>query len=647
MMQFIRDHAQGLIVWTILGLIIITFALWGIGNYFQGGSKVNVASVNGNDISENEFLNALRQQQDRLRQALGKNYDPSMFNGATMKRRVLDSLINSRVQGEVLKDAGFAAGKHLVNQEILSIKAFQANGKYSEARVKRYLRSQGMSPDQFRANIAHDIMVQQFEGGIESTAFVTPHEAESLMKLLLQRRDVGLLSVSAKHYESGVKVDDKAIADYYEAHKQQYMTPEEVSVNYIELSQDEVAKTIPVKDDEMRQYYKDHRDSFVKQPAQRRLRHILIKVDKDSEAAAAKKRAETLYHKLEAGASFAKLAREDSQDPQSAKQGGDLGYITKGELGGVIDKTVFALKQGQISQPVRTKFGYQIFQVEDVKPEQVESFAEAKPEIKHKLQMQQAENEFYRQADQLTNLTYEHPGSLDSAAQALGLKVQHTGLFSRQGTKQGIASNHKFAEAAFGDQVLNTDQNSDPVDLGDNRYAVLHLAEHKPAKQKPLKAVREEIAQTLRTKRARQQAEAAAQAAAKRLEGGEEPAKVAAAVAGASWRRVGSIQRRAGSSQSDAKVPAQARSTAFRLPRPQPGKPSAKAVMLSDGDAAAVVVFGISQDKQGASQAQLKGLRQNLAQQIGSNDYEQLIRFERSQAEVKIQQAVLNAASDQ
>jgi len=647
MMQFIRDHAQGLIVWTILGLIIITFALWGIGNYFQGASKVNVASVNGTDISENEFLNAFRQQQDRLRQALGKNYDPAVFNGPAMKRRVLDSLINSQVQNQLLQDAGFAAGKQLVDQEILSIGAFKDKGKYSEARVQRYLRSQGMSPEQFRSDIAHDIMVQQFRTGISKTAFVTPNELDNVVKLLLQRRDVGLLTVSAKHYEAGVKIEDKTVADYYDAHKKEFMTPEQVSVNYIELSQVAMAAGVSVSDGELRDYYKTHQSNFVKQPEQRRVRHILVKVDKDTDAAAAEKRAEALYREIQSGASFAEVARKDSQDTLSAKKGGDLGYLTKGEMGNAIDAAIFDLKKGQVSQPVRTKFGYQIFQVEDIKPAQVESFAEAKAQIKHNLQMQGAENDFYKKADELTNLTYEHPDSLDAAAQGLGLKIQHTDLFSRQGAKEGIASNKKFVDAAFGDQVLEARQNSDPVDLGNNRYAVLHVAEHKTAQQKPLDAVRGEIVQILRHQAAHKQAAAAAKAAAEKLRQGVAPDKVAASLPAAKWQHIGPIQRRANDRDSKARVPPAARSAAFRLPRPEKNKPTAKAVTLADGDAAAVVLFGVSQDHQSNDQKAAEQLRGNLAREMGSDDYEQLIGFERSQAKVKIHQAVLNAASEQ
>ena len=655
MMQFIRDHVQGIIIWIILGFLIITFAMWGVGNYFnQGSSNVNVASVNGTDISEQAFLNAYREQQERLQTMLGKNYRPELFDNARMKREVLDQLIDRELQSQLLHSGHYAVAPQLLARQIEGLQVFHDNGAFSKARYEQLLRRQGMSAAGFEAGMARDMMAQQMRDGIVNTAFVTPLELNAYQRLLNQQRDVGVLTLPLSGFLKTASVDDKAVKAYFDAHQDAFKTPEQVSVNYVELSMAEIAAKIPVSEEDMRQYYTEHQDKFVSQPEERRVRHILIKVDKDTSDAQALAKIEDLEKQLKAGASFAALAKKYSQDPGSAKQGGDLGFFARGVMDKAFEAAAFGLKKkGEISAPVRSQFGYHLLQLEDIRPGKEQTFEQAKAEIRHELQMQKADKPFYEAADQLSNLAYEHPDALDYVAKQLGLEIKHTGLFSRQGASSGIAKNPKVVSAAFSDEVLNQGMNSDALEVGTNDYVVLRVAQHKPAEPQPFEAVRARIEQQLREQAARAAAEKAAADARKRMVAGEDPMQIVKAYAGATWQRAGFIGRRPNSVSPDkktkpeAQIAPQVREAAFALPRPSDKAPSFDNLTLPDGDGVVLAVYAIREAPADEQQVTAQMLERSLTQGLGSAEYAELMQDARSKAKIEISNKALTAAEQQ
>ncbi len=645
MMQTIRDRAQGIVIWIIVGLIIITFATFGLESYLSGTGKVNVASVNGTDISESDFLHAYQQEQSRMQAMLGKNYRPDLINPAALKRQVLEQMIQRTLLLQMVKDAGMRVAPQVVGEQIRAISAFQEKGQFSKPRYEQVLRAQGLNEQGFEHDMARDIMIQQLVNGVSQSAFATQPELATYERLLRQQRDVGVLNIPDQGFLASARISDAEIKAYYDKHAKEFMTPEQVSVRYIKLSQAQIAKGIAVSDAELEQYYKDHSQQFIKHPEERRVRHILIRVDKQTDDANALQEIEKLRKEIEAGASFAAVAEKSSQDTFSAKKGGDLGYVTPGMMDGALDKVIFSLKPGELSKPVRSRFGYHLIEVEAIKPAEVESFAAAKDKIRHDVQMQKASLQFYEEADQLTNLSYEHPDSLDFVAKQLGLKVEQTPLFSRQGTKDGIAANPKVVTAAFSDEVLNQGLNSDPVEVGPSEYVVVRLANHKAAEEKPLAEVQAEIEKLLRQQWAAKAAREAADKALAALDKGAKPEQVAADYQGASWSRIGFIGRNPALGDKTAKpVDDTLRAAAFRLPKPSSAeRPSRKMIGLPGGGAAVLVVYGVKEGPAGDA-AQTRQLQAALGEAFGKTEFDALLQDARARAKVTINEKVLNSA---
>ncbi|MFO7604215.1 MAG: peptidylprolyl isomerase, partial [Gammaproteobacteria bacterium] len=288
MLQQIRDRAQGPIVWTIVGLIIVTFALFGLGSYLSGTSTDTVATVNGESISQNEFQRAYRNYQDRLRQMLGDNYRPDLFNPAMMKQEVLNGLINQRLLVEYLDEHKIYPADQLIAAEVHRIPAFKdERGAFSNEQYQTLLRRQGMSPVGFEADLARDIGSQQIAGLLQNTNFVTASELALYQRLKNQQRDMGYLLLSQAAYLATAQPTEADIDAYYQEHKAEFVTPEQVKLNYVELDLAKRSAQHDVDEARVKDYYAANRASYIKQAEQRKASHILLQVNQDMDDATA------------------------------------------------------------------------------------------------------------------------------------------------------------------------------------------------------------------------------------------------------------------------------------------------------------------------------------------------------------------------
>ena len=366
------------------------------------------------------------------------------------------------------------------------------------------------------------------------------------------------------------------------------MSPELVKVLYIELSLTDMAKEVAVNEDAVKAYYDAHAANFTV-PEQRRARHILIQLAKDASAsdeAAARTRALEILGQARSGQSFETLARERSEDLGSKAQGGDLGFFGQGVMDPAFDKTVFEMKPGELSEPVRSRFGYHIIRLEEIKAGSTKGFDEARADVEKAYRREHAERQFFEQAEQLATLTFENPDTLEVAAKQLGLSVQESDFFPRTGGA-GIAAQEKVFDAAFSPEVLEERGNSEVLDLGDEHAVVLRVKEHRPAERRKLDEVRSEILSTIQSEKAKAMTEERGKALLKRLQDGEDRAKLAAAEK-LEWKDVPDLGRR--TDQVDPAV----RHSAFRLPRPAGTGPSYGGVALDGGDYALIAVLGVT-----------------------------------------------------
>ncbi len=631
MLQSIRNNAQGLFVWIVVGLIVVSFALFGLGSYLSGTSKVVAASVNGVEISGTELTRAHQNYQERLRNMFGDQYRPEMFSTARVKSEVLNGLITQEVMNQMLAEQGYLASPGQVLQRLKSYEAFQEGGVFSAQRYKEVLSAQRMNGEAFEYDLSRDIASQQIRAAITTSAFLTEKEKNKLAALENQKREIGYFEVSTKPYQKSIRISDEQINSYYEKNSQQFLSAEKVQVEYVELNMNEVAGLQEVTDEMIKQQYESSPDSYMA-----------------NDDVAAKKKISDLRQQVEQGADFAELAQENSDDKGSANQGGDLGYVTRG-VEENFDKVVFALNKGEVSQVIKSKDGFQIIKLDDIRagdPEErkvrhiliksekkLKPLADVKEVIKKELQLQLASKVFFDDADQMNNLSYETPDSLEPVAQALGLKVKTSPLMTRRGAA-GMFSNPKILSATFSEEVLKNGRNSELIELSDTHLVVLRVKEHQAATVQPLAKVKARIKSRLLQEQAAKKAQQVSSDILARVEKNETIKSIQKDYPEIKWNKSEWINRKA---DKDSKLSVTVREHAFAMPKPAADKVSWSKLNLQAGNQAVVAVYKVEEVSVAKTDSD------KITQVLGNADYNAFVQYLKSQADIVITQSVIDA----
>ncbi len=591
MLQTIRDRATGWFAYIVLGLIILTFALFGIEQYVGGGGPLDAAEVNGEAISQQQFQQGYQRERQRAQALLGDRLDE-----AQLKREVLERMIDERLLEQFVRSAGLRIGDDQLQAAIFAIEAFKLpDGQFSKDLYERALRQQGYSPQGFQEMLRASLAIDQLREGVGSTVLLTPHEQQRLVELAAQRRELAVLRLSldaARHRQT--PPTEAELEAYYQQHAQRYVDPERVKLEYLELKLDALAGDAMPTEDAIRAAYDERRADFVK-PEERAVSHILVRLPENptpEQVEQAEAKAQALHARLASGrVGFDALVKEIREGQDATLEAGDLGTLAQGVMDPSFDQALFALKAvGDLSEPVRTDFGFHLIRVDGITPEHAQPLDEVRAQLVQALRRQQAERRFFEAADKLSSLAFENPDSLAPVAQALGLRLETSGWLTREGDGGPLFGNPRLMEAAFGDEVLRQGRNSEPVQLAPDDIVVVRVAEHQDAKPLGLDDARERVLADLGEARAREALAQAAQALRERLLGGSAPAEAAQA-AQAGLEQPGMVRRNAPGID-----PAVLRE-AFRLNPPAAGKPAVGGVELAGGDRAVVVVRAVEAGK--------------------------------------------------
>ncbi len=517
MLHFIREHARGWVAWFIVGLISIPFALWGVNSYFDGPVDVVIAKVNGETITQAQFQREYQLYRDRLREVMGDEFDPVLVDSAEVRRRLLDNLIEKKIIVAATNELGQYIPDVDINDLIQSTDDFQRDGQFELDYYRAILAGAGLTPTAYESQLRHNLLVQQLRDNIKQTALVTAKTLNNIIRLERQTRDIAYGIIPVQPYIDMIVVSEMDARQYFTQHKDNYMAPEQISVDYIELSAEELAQAVEVDDTLLQQFYQDNQDQFVA-PQQRKVSHILIEGEQDN---ALTQLAEIAY-RLEAGDSFSALASQFSADVGSANNGGDLGWLQRGDTDAEFEQAVFALTDiGAVSDPVKTEFGYHLIKLTGIKELDARSYRDVRAEVAALYRRQQAEDIFYEQADILADLSYENPGSLNLVATELGVKIKTSEAFTRKGSADGIAQHHRVVTAAFSDDVLNNDLNSEVINLNELHLLVLRKNKYTPSQQLSYASIAPTIKAKLQFERARDKAREQGEMMLARLASGE------------------------------------------------------------------------------------------------------------------------------
>jgi peptidyl-prolyl cis-trans isomerase D len=621
MLHFIRDRAQGWIAWFIVGLISIPFALWGVNSYLTGPSDVVVAEVNGIEITQAELQQTLQQYRDQMRNRLGEQFDPAMFEGPLVKRNILNGLIEQQLIRDANERLGQQVSDAQVSQVVRSTPAFQRDGEFDSEYYAMVLARAGYTPARYEAQMRTDLLAQQLTQNIQSSAVATESDIRHVLRIQEQQREIAYGLVAAQDYVEQVAVTAEEVESYYQQNQANYQAPEQLKLDYIELVVTEIAENIEVTDDALKQFYADNETLFLG-PEQRRASHILIEGD-DNESLST---IQSIYERVQAGEDFAVLAEELSQDPGSASEGGDLGFFEPNVMDADFEEAAFALKNiGDVSEPVKTEFGYHLIKLTGIKAPDGQSFAEARNEVERLYRLQQAETEFFDKAEQLANLSYENPDNLDVAAEALELEIKTTESFTRSGTELGIASEQKVISAAFSDDVLQDDLNSTAIELSDSHLVVIHKNSYTPASILPFESVSPAIEQQLLFEKASNMAREKGETILAEIEAGADATALLE-----NWQQAAFYSR-----DSD-DISMQILQRAYAMPKPE-DNPQFIGFTATNGNFILVQLTAIVEGKPADVEADMQqSLKQQLTQMHANAEVEAFIAVLRAEADIEI-----------
>ena len=501
MLEAIRKHAKGWLAKVILALIAITFALFGVDSYMKGDKSGGmVAEVGKVGISSEELSREIQAQSDRMREALGPAFDPTIVETAEFRKQVLDSLIERKALLQEAQKLKMLAPDAYITSVLGQIPAFQQDGAFSQQRYETVLRQNGRTPAQFESELQQAFMLDAITSPVALATFPANTSKMQVARLVAQQREIAWADLPAFAVASQIKLTPADVEAYYTANRAEFTEPEQIRAEYLVLDIATVAAGIAVSDQAVADYYAANAAQFG-QPEQRSASHILIAADKGADEAtrsAAKSTAAELYQVLQKSPErFAELARTQSQDPGSAAQDGSLGSFGRGMMVKPFEDAVFGMKPNEISAPVESDFGYHIIRLDGIEPATTAPLAQVRAAVVEELRKQQAQKAFADLADNFSNLVYENAASLQPAAAAAKLTVQQSGWMTAQ-TAPAPFNHAGLSAALFGAESIKSKQNTEAIEVQPGSLVAARVIEHRPARLRPLAEVSAMIEARLR-----------------------------------------------------------------------------------------------------------------------------------------------------
>lgn len=626
MLEALRERSQSWIAKLILVLITVPFAIAGIDSYLSNvGSKATLAEINNESISIQEFGKALQDQRDSME---GK-VDPNYVNNPKVRQAVLDRLINQKLLAAEVKRAGHTVTDEQLYKLIVAMPEFQKDGKFSQEIYDQLLASNGMTPSVFESRMRKDLLSRQIQQAVASMAFMPAGAEEQALKAKYQTREISVATIHADDYLGRVKVDPAAAKTYYDQHQDEFRVPEQVKLEYLVLSVNHLVTGIQVSDEEVQRHFQENAAKY-QGDEERRASHILIAVGgkKDSVAReeAKQKALKVLEQAKKSPENFAELAKQYSQDPGSAQNGGDLGVVKRGVMVKPFEDAVFAMAPGSISDLVETDFGYHIIRLTELKGA-TQDLEQKKPEIRGELMYQKALAKFAEVAETFSNLVYEQSTSLEPAATQFKLQPQKSDWLSREDAAKFFKNNDRLAAAIFSDEVRKEGRNTEAVEVGPNTLVACRVIDSRPASFKPFEDVKTQIEEAIRKREAAVMAAAEGDKALGQLKQGQDAPSLL-------WSAPVLASRHDPQGLTESVV-----ATAFKMNVAK--LPSYTGATSSDGSFVMIKISAVEDGASTLDQDSKQRSQAELNMQLSSEYLAAYIKSLRSSATIKINEALL------
>jgi len=623
MLEEIREKSQGFTAKIILGLIILTFAVAGVGSY-SNSADTSVATVNGEEISQQAFNKAYQAQRARMAKQFGEMFDTLSNDAnymANFRQGIVDNLINEKLIDQNSEALAIRVSDIRLKETIRKMPEFQVDGEFDNNRYLAIINQSGFfQSSDFRDYLRVEMTRRQLSQALVGTEFNLPYQEKLQQALQNQTRDIRFATIAAEQFKAGIELTDDEVNSYYLANQARFENKEQVKVDYISLNVADIAKDITITDDALAQNYQENLSSFTK-AEQRRISHILIEFSDDTEAA--KTQAEAVLARLEKGEDFAVLAKEVSNDTFSGENGGDLEWLDPGVMEESFDAAALALVNvGDTSQLVTTSFGYHVLKLTEYKKEEIKSYTDVKDELRIKLSNDEAQDKFFTLQQEMARVSFEFPDSLEDAAEEVNVVIQTSPWLLRGGNRVPFDQS-SVIDAAFSDMVLQDNMNSDLIEVSDELVLVLRLNTFQEANVKPLAEVEAQIKDILVNQKSTEKAQKTVDLLLADFKAGTDITTQLTTLS-ASFVSKDKVTRY--SPDIDQSISR----AAFVLPHPVSNAISASTVALSNGDLALIQVTGIAVSEAPAA----PNLAQQQTSQLAQSAYQSFVNSLKVDAKV-------------
>ena len=628
MLQKIRDLVTGWLAVVIVTLLIIPFAFWGINYYFGQGSEPVVATVNDKEIKINQFQRAFSNYRLKMREILKQNFGPD--EEEFLKQQTINTLVDAEVLNQTVHSAGLQISDKRLRQTIESIDAFKSKDGFNQSFYEYGIQRLGMTPVVYEEQLRLDLASEQLKSAVMESEFIVEEEAVLASQLNNQKRDITYSILAVDDIKDSIEVSDDEIETYYKENKHNYTEPEQVRIAYLDLSLEQLATDVNVDEDTLIGYYTENKDIYdIKE--QRKFNQVLIKISENAtegEIEEARVKATDIKKQIDSGKTFKDIAEENSDIPGLRMQVNEYGFTLKGVMPAEVDEVLFSLGKGDVSEIIKSSQGFHIIELVDEKGSKDNSFENARDEVEKDYRKIKAEKRFFDLADQLATLAYEHSDTLDVAADAIGIDIQESELFSRNSVNEGLLANPKVISASFSEDVLNAARNSEILELSDNQFVVLRVIEHVPSRVKLLEEIRDDVIGDIRFLNAGKMQWELGQEILNMLTNGKNIEQIAAEK-DINWINAEGVTR------SDVSVSRAILRSAFRLGRPGHERPVFGGTALGTGDYAVIVVTRV-ENPESLDDKEIDDTKQQLQRARADTDWNGLLDELRDGADIKI-----------
>ena len=613
LIQRLRDGSDGILAKVIVGLIIIVFGLFGFGSITSSLAPVpKVASVNGEDVTQQDMEIAVERNRRAL-QVRGVSIDE--INEDELRANVLQGLISREVLSQAVQELDLYYGDSLIDAQITANSSFLVDDVFSPNQFVNVIQSAGYTPLVYRDQIRKDGLFKQLFKGLAESAFVTEAEGRRLSSLLSQTRDIAYLRIKTDDLIDKVTVTDEEIADYYAERKEEFLTKEIVSLQYVELKHELMAAELDIKEGVLEQYFIENESDYSTDEA-RRLAHILIETKAEVSVEQARLKALEIYDRIKLGEKFSRVAEQESDDAGSRGNGGDLGFNPLGTFLPEFEAAAYKMSLNGVSEPVKTAIGYHVIKVLEIEEGIVPAFSEVRGDVENRYRMAATEEAFVANSSRLAELLFES-ADLVGPSEELGLTIKSTGDLSRE-SSNFLMRDKSVVRAAFSPDVLVDGNNSDLLELTDSHHVGLRVEKHLPVMAIELQEVEEDIRGIIQRDKAESLANARALEIVEKIRGGSLSQYVANEY-GLVWARKLSVSR------SSKDIEPFILKEVFKLPKPGHSQESLGSFTVSGGDS---YVLRLSRAENRSSleltESEILAVRQNLALQFGRADFQEL-----------------------